>query len=163
MNREEILVFSVGGVDFGVHLDLVQEVVPKTPVTPVPAAPNFLVGLASVRGQILGVIDAALRMNLSKGSGSQFMVCKVRGNLTAIAIDGAVTAGSLPVKFLSESAVVEMKKNININEKFLGQAYELFELAENNEVGATTGRKFFLLNTDLFVSDEMAGRVGEVQ
>ena len=46
-----------------------------------------------------------------------------------------------------------------VDEKFILQGYEIMEKLEGK--WKSSGRRFFEVNVDLFVSDEMAGRVGE--
>ncbi len=162
MKWEQLLVFTVKGVDLALPLNFVREVVAASQITVVPDAPPFLLGLAAVRGQILAVIDAAKRFKLTHGKGKQFLVCKVRENLTAIVIDAAVIAGNLPIEDLSPEEEAALRVQSNIPEKFLGRGYSLHEIAESDVAGPATGRKILFINCDLFVSDEMASRIEEV-
>ena len=94
MNRE-FLIFEIAGAFFSMPLEAVEEVVPSSSVTRVPNSPPFLLGLAAIRGKIMGVIDAARRYGIGPSLNSHFMVCKVRGNLTAVAIDRPEAPGEL--------------------------------------------------------------------
>lgn len=162
MKTKEFLIFEVAGREFGLPLSLVEEVVPATQITPIPNSPPFLLGLAAIRGKIMGVIDASKRYGIGPSLNTYFMVCKVRGNLTAISVDRAVFAGLAPLRPLSDEEKVALYRKTKVDAKFLRLAYELMEAKEESASPVSTGHNFFEIDPDLFVSAEMASRVGEV-
>jgi chemotaxis signal transduction protein len=158
--EKNFLLFEMGGHEFGVAMSQVEEVVPATTVTAVPHSPSFLMGLAAVRGKVMGVINGALRFKLPVSLCKYFMVCRVRGNLTAVAIDRAYEAstfGLLPLDTKEKAAFLKATK---IEDKFILQGYEVMQKDESKK-WKSAGRRFFEVNVDLFVSDEMASKVGE--
>lgn len=161
MIQQELLVFELGGEEFAVKLELVEEVVPANKITPIPNSPDFLLGLSAVRGKIMGVIDAGRRYGIAPTLNSHFMVCKVRGNLTAITIDRPLLAGNLPLRKMSSVEIEVLLKRVGFNKKFIKGAYELLEIEEKQKEPKATGRFFLEIDADLFVSAEMASRVGE--
>jgi chemotaxis signal transduction protein len=128
MSSEECLVFEVGGHHFSIPLAQVEEVVPATTITRIPNSPPFLLGLAAVRGRVMVVIDCALRYGLPKTLSSYFLVCLVRGNLTAITIDRPVQAGKIAVRPLDEQEAAANRARCNVDSKFLKGTFELLEL-----------------------------------
>jgi purine-binding chemotaxis protein CheW len=155
----ELLIFEVAGSKFSVPLENVEEVVPMSTVTGIPNSPPFLLGLTAVRGKVMAVIDAARRYGIGPSLSTHLMVCLVRGNMTAIAIDRPVVAGAVPVRPLAEGELAEVKKKSRVHDKFLLGGYELME---QSEAGLTaTGLRFLSVDPDLFVSTEMASKVGE--
>jgi hypothetical protein len=162
MSARELLVFDVSGKNFSLPLSMVEEVVPSSIITRVPNTPPFLLGLAAVRGKVMGVIDCALRFGLALSLKSYFMVCHVRGNLTAITIDRPVVAGMVPLRPLEPGELLILRANCGVDEKFLtGAGYELLEVIDDSGQTRPTGTQFLEVNPDLFVSNEMASRVGE--
>ncbi len=161
MSHEEILVFEVAGCDFALPLALVEEVIPASKITAIPNSPPFFLGLAAVRGRVMGVVDAAKRYGLQAGHNSHFLICRVRGNLTAVAIDRPVVAGMVPVRSLEGSEIEELRAQTVVDKKFLKNGFELLEVTIEGAPAQSTGRKFWSIDADLFVSAEMAGRVGE--
>jgi chemotaxis signal transduction protein len=161
MKTKEFLVFEVAGREFGLPLSIVEEVVPASQITPIPNSPPFLLGLASIRGKIMGVIDASRRYGIGPSLNTHFMVCRVRGNLTAVSIDRPVFAGTAPLRELNDQEKVALYRKNKVNAKFLRIAYELMEKPEENAEPVSTGHNFFEIDPDLFVSAEMASRVGE--
>ncbi|MGE3263481.1 MAG: chemotaxis protein CheW [Bacteriovoracia bacterium] len=161
MNTQELLVFELAGAEFAVSLSLVEEVIPASQITPIPNSPNFLLGLAAVRGRAMGVIDAAKRYGIGPAFNAYFLVCQVRGNSTAVAIDRPVVAGAVPTRVLSPEQVAELIKRARIDQKFVKGGYELFEAGADGAPATSTGVHFLEVDADLFVSNEMASRLGE--
>jgi hypothetical protein len=155
----ELLIFEVAGSKFSVPLEHVEEVVPMATITGIPNSPPFLLGLTAVRGKVMAVIDAARRYGIGPALNSHLMVCLVRGNMTAIAIDRPVVAGAVPVRPLAGAELADVKKSSKVSDKFLLGG---FELMEQSEAGLkATGLRFLSVDPDLFVSTEMASKVGE--
>lgn len=161
MKREEILVFEVAGREFGMPLAIVEEVVPASQVTSIPNSPPFLLGLAAVRGRVMGVIDAAKRYRIGPSLGTHFLVCQVRGNLTAILIDRPVIAGEVQLRPLADEETASLHQKTGVDKKFLREAFEVMEGGDDGTPVTATGHRFFEVDADLFVSAEMASKTGE--
>ncbi|MFQ5492232.1 MAG: chemotaxis protein CheW, partial [Phycisphaerae bacterium] len=54
---KKILAFEVGGRDFGICTDRLREVVPHRAVTSVPGVPDFLLGVISLRHEVIPIVD----------------------------------------------------------------------------------------------------------
>jgi purine-binding chemotaxis protein CheW len=61
MERFSVLPFRLAGQHLAVPLDSVIRVIPALRCTPLPGAPQTVLGLANVRGQIVPVVDLARR------------------------------------------------------------------------------------------------------
>lgn len=57
-----IVVFQVGGEDFGVETLLVREIIRHQPARPLPAAPAWLEGVIDYRGQVVPVVHLGRRL-----------------------------------------------------------------------------------------------------
>lgn len=53
----EVLEFLLADESYGIETSFVREVYPLKGLTPLPGTPSFVLGITSVRGQILSVID----------------------------------------------------------------------------------------------------------
>ena len=60
----EFLTFVLGSDVFGVELARVKEILSPPPITRVPRAPAEVVGVCSVRGLLVTVVDLRIRMKL---------------------------------------------------------------------------------------------------
>jgi purine-binding chemotaxis protein CheW len=65
--RVEYLAFRLGGDTYAVPIGEVREILKMPPVTEVPRAPKDVVGVVSVRGLLVTVIDLRQRLRVSAG------------------------------------------------------------------------------------------------
>ena len=161
VNPIELLVFELNGHNFAVPLALVEEVVPSNVITRIPNSPPFLLGLSAVRGKVMGVIDASRRYGLHHASNAYFMVCYVRGNITAVTIDRPLLAGALCLRELDAFELELARSQSGVDVKFIKGGYEILEKFDDTDATRSTGMRCLSVDPDLFVSAEMASRVGE--
>jgi len=69
-DRIEFLEFAVAGERYGIETTHVRDVAVLTGLTRVPGAPAFVGGIATVRGQILSVLDLARLFELPPAAGA---------------------------------------------------------------------------------------------
>jgi purine-binding chemotaxis protein CheW len=62
--RTEFLAFTLGGDVYAAPVAVIREILKPPPLTPVPRAPHHIVGIVSVRGQLVTVVDLHRRLNL---------------------------------------------------------------------------------------------------
>ena len=58
-----VLLFEIGGESFGIGVEHTEGVVDCPRITPLPSAPDRMIGVASVRGRMTLVIDLSLKAN----------------------------------------------------------------------------------------------------
>jgi len=63
----QIIVFKLGGEEYGLPIDLIKEVVITPAITRIPLAPKHIKGVANVRGTILAVVDLEERLSVKEG------------------------------------------------------------------------------------------------
>jgi purine-binding chemotaxis protein CheW len=63
----ELLSFRVGGEEYAIKVDDVREVIKFRQLTVVPNAPGHILGVTSLRGTILPVVDLCKRLGLAPG------------------------------------------------------------------------------------------------
>jgi purine-binding chemotaxis protein CheW len=59
-----ILTFNVGGEIYGLDILSIREIIKPREITEVPRAPRFLLGILTVRGLVMPIIDLRLRLKL---------------------------------------------------------------------------------------------------
>ncbi len=62
--QERILTFSLGRERYGLPLEFVESIEPRSTITPLPNSPHFLVGIFSVRGTVIPVMSLRLRLGI---------------------------------------------------------------------------------------------------
>ncbi len=59
------LVFALADENYAISVTHVREIVTSITLTPVPGSPNYLIGVTSLRGRILPIVDLRKRFQLS--------------------------------------------------------------------------------------------------
>jgi purine-binding chemotaxis protein CheW len=63
----ELLSFRLGGEEYALMVDDVREVLKMVPLTLVPNAPDYIMGVMSLRGMITPIVDLCKRLRLASG------------------------------------------------------------------------------------------------
>lgn len=61
----QFLTFTLGSEYFGLELEQTREIIEYSGITEVPLMPNFLAGVINLRGEVVPVIDLAVRLGRS--------------------------------------------------------------------------------------------------
>jgi purine-binding chemotaxis protein CheW len=64
----QIVVFKLGGEEYGLHIDQIKEVVITPNITRMPQTPSYVKGVANIRGNVIAIFDLEDRFNLSQAS-----------------------------------------------------------------------------------------------
>src|SRR4029077_7775101 len=64
--RTEYLAFTLGGDVYAAPVALVREILKPPPLTPVPRAPHQIIGIVSVRGQLVTVVDLRRKLRIDQ-------------------------------------------------------------------------------------------------
>lgn len=62
----QIVVFKLGGEEYGMQIDQIKEVVITPSITKMPQSPKYIKGVANVRGNVIAVLDLEERFNLER-------------------------------------------------------------------------------------------------
>lgn len=86
----ELLSFRLGEEEYAVMVDDVKEVLKNRDLTPVPNSPDYILGVTSLRGTILPVIDLCKRLGISPGARdekSRILVVNLNEEYACIIVD----------------------------------------------------------------------------
>lgn len=61
--KEKYLVFNIDSELYGMEICYITEIIGIQPITEIPDMPGYIKGVTNLRGQIIPVIDARLRLN----------------------------------------------------------------------------------------------------
>ena len=96
----QLCVVRIGAESYAVDLKRVEEILPVPVLTPLPRAPRFLEGVVRLRGEVLPVIDARKRLEVTstavqalKPSGKpkrteRLVVCRIGARRIGMLVDG---------------------------------------------------------------------------
>lgn len=82
----ELLVFGLDGSAYAVDVELVREIVRMKSLTRVPRAPGWLLGVVSLRGEVVEVVDLRIRLGLgasTPGPSNRIIVLHGEGDRVA--------------------------------------------------------------------------------
>ena len=86
----QLVTFTLDGVEFGLDIDRVQEITPRTEITTVPGAPSFVLGVVNLRGMIIPVLDSRMRFHLepqAPTAKTRIIVLDLAGQPTGFQVD----------------------------------------------------------------------------
>ena len=91
--------FFLSGEMFALRVEDVQEVLLHQPLTPVPLAPEHVVGLLNLRGQIMSAVDLRTRLHFpprEAGAPFSLLVLNTHEGLLSVVVDEIGDVLSLP-------------------------------------------------------------------
>jgi purine-binding chemotaxis protein CheW len=144
-----ILTFVVGGETYGLEILHIREIIKETEVTEVPRMPAFLLGVISVRGVVIPVIDLRARLRLDDTPltrAARILVTDVDGEPFGLLVD-AVTG---VVRF-AESDVEPPPSTLNV-------ADAGFLAGIGRYTSGRRSKMVILLHLDAVVQFEIRGR-----
>lgn len=82
--------FSLDNESYGINVMGVQEVLPMSEIAPVPGAPDYVMGIINLRGNVVTVIDTRSRFGLppeQPGPHTRVVVIETSGQVAGILVD----------------------------------------------------------------------------
>ncbi len=122
---ETVIVFKIAEEQLGLDITRVREVTEIQGPVPVPQAPDFLVGLVNVRGEVVPVLSLKKRLGLEGEEKSNVMlVVEDKNRIVGIRVDALLETKKIDEKKINKnSELVSTKKEKDF---FLG-VYETDE------------------------------------
>ena len=116
IEETEILAFKIANEEYAVRMTELQEIIRYQRITAVPCSPEYLVGVTSLRGKILPVINLKIRLGLGGGNGEGQKIIILSGKKEPLGalVDSILGVFRLPVSELlpPPSTLTEEEKNL---------------------------------------------------
>jgi purine-binding chemotaxis protein CheW len=97
LERDEYLTFLLGDEAYGVAIERVREVLRAPPVTEVPHAPAGVLGVITVRGEVVAVFDPRTRLGLPSARGAgRVVIVDGGGGACGLLVDTVAAVVRLP-------------------------------------------------------------------
>jgi len=119
-NQNQIVVFTLDEQRCALYLSVVERVVRVVEITPLPKAPEIVLGVINVQGRIIPVIDIRLRFGLPAREmqlDDQFIIARTPRRTVALAVDAVSD-----VLELEDSEIVSAEQAIPFAEHIQGVA-----------------------------------------
>ena len=82
--------FRLDGETYGINVMQVQEVLRMTEIAPVPGAPDYVIGIINLRGNVVTVIDTRKRFSLmptEADDSTRIVIIESENNIVGILVD----------------------------------------------------------------------------
>ncbi|QUM79767.1 chemotaxis protein CheW [Moritella sp. 5] len=133
--------FKLENEIYGINVMQVQEVLRYTEIAPVPGAPNYVIGIINLRGNVVTVIDTRVRFGLMPSEvseNSRIVIIEAEKQVIGILVDGVAEVVYL------RSSEIDMAPNVGTDEsaKFI------------QGVSNRDGELLILVDLNKFLSDD---------
>jgi len=91
--------FQLGQEIYGVVVNKVREILRINNISPVPGAPDYIVGITNIRGNVVSVIDGRKRINIAPAEYtdlSRMIVMESEDDIVAVVVDNVTDIIDLP-------------------------------------------------------------------
>jgi purine-binding chemotaxis protein CheW len=107
--KDQYLTFAIEDEEYGIELSFVKEIIKMQTITRVPDMPNFIEGITSLRGELIGVLDVRKRFGLmSKEYDEETCIIVVIGDkvvsglgLLGLVVDAVRETATIPEAMMS--------------------------------------------------------------
>ena len=99
--------FQLGQEIYGVVVKNVREILRINNISPVPGAPDYIVGITNIRGNVVSVIDGRSRINLPSAEHtdlSRMIVMESKDDIVAVVVDRVADIIDLPESLINASS-----------------------------------------------------------
>ncbi|MDD5773907.1 MAG: chemotaxis protein CheW [bacterium] len=149
VKEKQLVIFFMAGEEFGVDISQIKEIIRMQDITSIPSAPEFIMGVINLRGQIIAVMNLAKRFGLKEiklTDKARIIVAEVKDNTVGLIVD-------------------EVPEVLRIPEESIDPAPEMIETQIHSEfikgVGKLENRLVILLDVDRILSHEEIKKVKE--
>jgi purine-binding chemotaxis protein CheW len=90
IGHRQCVTFRLDNEIYGINVMLIQEVLRVTEIAPVPGAPNYVIGIINLRGNVVTVIDTRMRFGLppkEMDDATRIVIIEVENQTVGIVVD----------------------------------------------------------------------------
>lgn len=146
----QLIVFGLGGEEFGVRIGDVREIIAAGAITPIPDSPAFIKGVINVRGEIVVAIDLRERFFLPSKTEAEckhIVIAREEKDLFGLIVDEVTEVLRIPEADIKETPNLVTK----IHKEHVGGVVTL------------DSRLIVLLDLDKVLSEGELTRLSEIQ
>lgn len=109
----QMVVFQLGGEEFGVEIMKVQEIIRMPEITQIPQSPDYVEGVINLRGRIIVVINLDKRFNLKSkdvDEHSRIIVVELDDSVVGMIVDSVNEVLRIPSSSVDPAPELVMSK-----------------------------------------------------
>lgn len=149
--KKNIVIFGLGGEQFGVDVKDVREVLLIREISPLPKTPAFIEGVINLRGHVIGIVDLRTLFELKNRAitaDTRIMIVRIKNTLVGFIVDGVFEVASIPEEAIEQAPAVV---NLQAKNNFI------------SAVGKYDDKMIFILNLDLILDEEGLKELREIR
>ncbi len=147
----QLVVFQLGGEEFGVDIMQVQEIIRMPDTTRIPRAPDYVKGVINLRGKIIVVINLDTKFGIESkelDEDSRIIIIEVGNNIIGMVVDSVSEVTRLPASNVEKAPEIITSK---IKAEYI------------MGVGKLDERLLILLDLEKVLGDEEVAEVSEIK
>jgi len=101
-----VVTITLGRETYGIPIEIIEGIVPWEQPTKVPRMPSFMVGVVSIRGRVLPVLDLGVRMGLEPCDPDlqrRIVILQIRDTWVGCVVDAVREVAWVPTSTVSRS------------------------------------------------------------
>ncbi len=105
--ERQLVVFTLASESYGVNIETVREIIRMQRITPVPAAPQHVVGVINLRGRVVPVVDLRGRLGVAvseESADSRIVVVQIDGESVGVIVDTVDEVQRIPASSVSSTS-----------------------------------------------------------
>ena len=95
----QLVIFQLGGEEFGVEIMAVQEIIKMPAITAIPQAPEYVAGVINLRGRIIVVVNLSKKFNIlssEKNKEYKVIVVELENQVIGMMVDSVSEVLRIP-------------------------------------------------------------------
>ena len=135
--HRQSVTFRLDNEIYGINVMLIQEVLRVTEIAPVPGAPNYVIGLINLRGNVVTVIDTRMRFGLPPkeiDDATRIVIIEVENQTVGIVVDSVSEVVDVDASEFETAPNVGYDETARYIEGVVSRGEELLILVDLNKL-----------------------------
>jgi len=136
-DNRQCVTFRLDEEIYGINVMLVQEVLRITDIAPVPGAPNYVIGIINLRGNVVTVIDTRMRFGLppkEMDDATRIVIIEAENQTVGIVVDSVSEVVDVDSREIETAPNVGNDETARYIEGVVSRSEELLILVDLNKL-----------------------------
>ncbi len=137
VDHRQCVTYRLDDEIYGINVMLVQEVLRVTDIAPVPGAPNYVIGIINLRGNVVTVIDTRMRFGLppkEMDDATRIVIIEAENQTVGIVVDSVSEVVDVYSNEIETAPNVGNDETARYIEGVVSRAEELLILVDLNKL-----------------------------
>jgi purine-binding chemotaxis protein CheW len=122
-SEKHLVLFKLGGEEFGVDINDVREIIKFESITRIPNTANYILGAINLRGAIITVIDLSMKLGLepkATDKNTRIIVMEIGANTVGMVVDSATEVLRLKAEQVQPTpSIIGSKFQSSVNANYM--------------------------------------------